>query len=340
MTITEKLFKAWLVSCLFFVVGLFSATSVSAVSRLYFEPPASSPVQNVNFSIDVNIDVGSESIFGADAVIRYPASDLSLQSVSYGGYFPDTVTPIQNSGEVIIRGSFFSSATGSGAGSGKFATLTFKSNKNSGTGNINFLCSGFDTDIIDIAGDNILSCTSINQVALTYTGAGTATTPPPNNEDTTAPTNACGGSCGSVYNCNAGLFCYGGFCRNPDCKDDISCSCKATPLPTPTKKPASKFTPKPGVPGTSPTPVVVTLAQYTPPPTFIPEESPLPEIAEAKRSIDVKTAGIVVGAIVLLVALIMFIASRIRSKNPPKITPPTGPGFDNPPPAPPMPTTF
>jgi hypothetical protein len=53
--------------------------------------------------------------------------------------------------------------------------------------------------------------------------------------------NSCGGTCGSVYNCNMNLFCYQGFCRNPDCPSETSCGCKATPTP----KSGAKTTIKP-----------------------------------------------------------------------------------------------
>lgn len=46
--------------------------------------------------------------------------------------------------------------------------------------------------------------------------------------------NYCGGTCGSNYNCQGGLFCYQGYCRNPECGDESDCGCPgATPTPTP-----------------------------------------------------------------------------------------------------------
>lgn len=48
------------------------------------------------------------------------------------------------------------------------------------------------------------------------------------------PSNSCGGTCGSNYNCNAGLYCKNGYCRNPFCDWESDCSCKgptATPSP-------------------------------------------------------------------------------------------------------------
>lgn len=70
--------------------------------------------------------------------------------------------------------------------------------------------------------------------------------------------NTCGGTCGSNANCQAGLVCYTGFCRNPQCKETANCSCVA-----PSSRPS-------GTPvGTSkPTPEV---AEYTPAPLTKPK---------------------------------------------------------------------
>ena len=74
----------------------------------------------------------------------------------------------------------------------------------------------------------------------TATPTATATptvTPTPTATPTVTPTptsttNSCNGTCGSNYNCNGGLFCYNGYCRNPNCQESTSCGCSATPTPT------------------------------------------------------------------------------------------------------------
>jgi len=48
--------------------------------------------------------------------------------------------------------------------------------------------------------------------------------------------NSCNGSCGSNSNCQSGLYCYSGYCRNPLCASDSTCGCgaaTATPTATP-----------------------------------------------------------------------------------------------------------
>ena len=68
----------------------------------------------------------------------------------------------------------------------------------------------------------------------TTTGSGVPTRTPTSTPTATAtvtPTgapNSCGGTCGSNLNCNAELYCYQGFCRNPQCSSDTDCNCSGT----------------------------------------------------------------------------------------------------------------
>ena len=58
-------------------------------------------------------------------------------------------------------------------------------------------------------------------------------TPTPTETPTpTGTPNFCGGTCGSNYNCQGGLFCYQGFCRNPNNPADVNCN-NPTSTPTP-----------------------------------------------------------------------------------------------------------
>lgn len=67
----------------------------------------------------------------------------------------------------------------------------------------------------------------------TATSNSFATPTPTATALTAGATNACNGTCGSNSNCNSGLMCYSGFCRNPNCVTDSTCNC-ATAAPTST----------------------------------------------------------------------------------------------------------
>lgn len=65
----------------------------------------------------------------------------------------------------------------------------------------------------------------------TLTPTPTPTTIPTDTPVPSGTPNSCGGTCGSNYNCQSGLFCYQGFCRNPFCPSETGCGCRATSTP-------------------------------------------------------------------------------------------------------------
>lgn len=70
----------------------------------------------------------------------------------------------------------------------------------------------------------------------TATATSTATATPTETPVPSSTPNSCGGTCGSNTNCGSGLYCYSGFCRNPDCPTDTDCNCPSgTTTPTPTQ---------------------------------------------------------------------------------------------------------
>jgi hypothetical protein len=312
----RKFFVGLIISCLFFVASSLFTKQVFAAPKIYFEPAAFSTSQNADFQINVKIDVESLSAYGADATISFPAGDLSLKSVTNGGFFSD-FSYAPSSGKLEIHG-FFSTLYQTKSGAGTLAVITFSTSKNAGTGVVTFDCagSGNDTAILDGTGQNILSCTSVNQLSLTYGAVSTPNPPTATPAPGEPATNACGGTCGSNYNCNSGLFCYQGFCRNGVCPSDLDCNCTN---PTPTAKPkVIKATPKPTA---SATPPVIALAPVTPYPSTTPEASPTPAPA---KSAGAKVPTLV-GLGLLAAALVIFLVKAFKKRSsPPKITPPTG----------------
>lgn len=97
---------------------------------------------------------------------------------------------------------------------------------------------------------------------------------------TPGATNACGGTCGSNNNCNAGLVCYSGFCRNPQCKENSDCNCASAQAPSPTPK-ANTNTSKP-----TPTPYK-TVVDLKPTPTS--STKPTPKTDMRIYNLDLET---------------------------------------------------
>lgn len=78
----------------------------------------------------------------------------------------------------------------------------------------------------------------------TPTGTPTATpTPAPSGVP-----NSCNGTCGSNANCESGLFCYQGYCRNTSCPSSTNCVCTGTSTPAPTATPRVTTAPTPTPP--------------------------------------------------------------------------------------------
>lgn len=74
----------------------------------------------------------------------------------------------------------------------------------------------------------------------TYPASVETPTPSPTPIIIIGEPNSCGGTCGSNYNCKANLYCYQGYCRNPDCRTKTNCSCtSSTSTPSPKPKTAS-----------------------------------------------------------------------------------------------------
>jgi hypothetical protein len=321
-------FAAFLLSATLF------AAKAEAAPRLYFDPANKTTVKGTDFQAIIKIDVENNQTFGADAVLNFP-TDMTVKSVTNGGFFDDFQFS-QSQGSLELHG-FFSSLDEYKSGSGNFVIITFNTNKDSGTGNITFTCSGSgnDTFILDSDGDNILSCGSTNQLSLTYSGSGDGDDDDDDDGDDnsgtggTAPTNACGGTCGSHSNCNTGLFCYQGFCRNPECGGTVSCQCAAptpTPRPRSTARAIARTTARPT---TSPTPKVITLTVSTPYPSIVPAES----LAEAEdieekeqKAADGKKVAVILGTILLALGLILLIIKKLRGRKPgpPKVVNMTG----------------
>lgn len=143
-----------------------------------------------------------------------------------------------------------------------------------------------------------------------------------NNISTNGPTNACGGTCGSNYNCDVNLYCFNGYCRNPDCSNSENCSCP-TATPISTVKPTST----PRIISTA-TPKTASTATPSAIPTFVPVPTSEPTPPSAINQTNVDPSIFVWGGLGLTALIVIIITiNALRKKSPPQVNPP-------------MPTTF
>ena len=89
---------------------------------------------------------------------------------------------------------------------------------------------------------DMTACAASPTPTATAVATATPTATPTPTATSSGSANTCNGTCGSNSNCQNGLYCYSGFCRNPLCASDSACGCSsatATPTPTATAKATS-----------------------------------------------------------------------------------------------------
>jgi len=261
-----------------------TSTSASAsLVDLSLSPSVATLQPQDTVTINVTINTQTYKITAADLGISYPSDKFDAISLVPGTFITNILTPASYPNGVarIVLGS----GTSAKQGSGILAILTLKA-KAAGSATIAFTSTqiaGIDstgaavpTNILGDANSTNLTISTPTNPTPTPT---TNPTPTPSPTPTPAPgePNSCNGTCGSNSNCQAGLYCYQGFCKNPLCKTDATCKCLATPTPKP-QTPNSTPDPTPEVVDWTPEPLspIATPALAPTPTPFVPETQPTP----------------------------------------------------------------
>lgn len=148
-----------------------------AAARIYFQPTSANVAQNSEFTLFVMVNAETNQIMGSDAVISYAGADLEVTNVSNGtNFFPEFQYANNPTGRLELHG-YISAAYQYKTGTGTLASIKFKAKKGSGSSTISFVCtgSGNDTLMLNTEGTNILSCSQLNQAAITYASSGVPT---------------------------------------------------------------------------------------------------------------------------------------------------------------------
>lgn len=192
----NKLLPAITTTILLAILALFvPVTHAYATPNLLFDKTSLSVAQNTTFTLTLTINVDANTAQSSKATIQYAPADLDVTQVADGHFFPSFAQANDPTNGILeITGYTTSAGTGSTA-NGQLATITFKLKKGSGSSTISFSCtgSGHDTNILTVSGQNLISnCgTQTNQLAVSYTGAGSPTnTPTPTLGATPTPTPA------------------------------------------------------------------------------------------------------------------------------------------------------
>lgn len=187
-------------SLLLLLIIFADPTQAFAAPKIFFDPSTITVVQNNEFTIQLKIDAQSNQVIGSDVVVSYAGTDLDITSVTSGSYFPQFQYADNASGRLELHGYVTSMYQGK-TGAGTLATLKFKSSKSTGSSALTMSCdgSGNDTNMLSNSGQNILSCNSSNQVALTYSGSSTGST----NTPTPTSTQNQGGNQNNIPSCSS-----------------------------------------------------------------------------------------------------------------------------------------
>jgi LPXTG-motif cell wall-anchored protein len=157
--------------CLFFVGGVQAAS-------LKFDKSTVTVTVGSTFTLDAQVDAGSDQITSTDMWILYDPALLEAQSASSGAFFP-AVTNSINAGKVYIAGLVTDPGTYK-TGSGTVATVSFKGLQN-GTATISYDCRADvsnSSKVIKNSVDptNVIVCSS-NGTSVVTIGTGGSVAP-------------------------------------------------------------------------------------------------------------------------------------------------------------------
>lgn len=162
-----------LVLSLCFVISM--AHAVEAATLL-FDPVTITTNPQTTFTVNVNVNAGSDQITSTDAYILYDQNLLEIQSIANGTFFPTVSKNTTTGGKAYIAGMVDDPAT-SKTGSGTIATITFKAKAN-GTVTLRYDCtqgSTTDSNVTknDLNATDIIVCAN-NGTSTVTVGTGTS----------------------------------------------------------------------------------------------------------------------------------------------------------------------
>lgn len=265
-------------------------TPAYAAPRIYLEPTTTSVQVGKTVDMAVKIDTSGQETVGADAMISYTTNgDIEIVSISQGNFFDDFGNGHDAAtGRIELHG-YYSNTFTTKSGNGTIGTISIKVNKSSGFTSLSIPCTGGNNEsvILNVEGNNIISCPGSSGATINFVGAPTNTpvptltstptqrpgdpthTPRPTSTPTTRPTN--------------------------------------TRTPTPTIKPTNRPTATPTIFVPTPTiptvPQIVDLSPYTPP---VPEgeQTPGPATELAEEAAEGQTPWFyVLGGLLTLILL-------------------------------------
>ena len=164
------------------LLGAIPLANASFAATLLFDPTTITTNPQQTFTVNVNVNAGSDKITSTDAYILYDQNLLEIQSIANGTFFPTVSKNTTTGGKVYIAGMVNDPAT-SKTGSGTIATITFKAKAN-GTVTLRYDCtqgSTTDSNVTknDLNATDIIVCANNGTSTVTVeTGTSSPTATP------------------------------------------------------------------------------------------------------------------------------------------------------------------
>lgn len=171
------------------IVAFFGGVKAAQAATMQFSPTSGTYSTGTTFPVQVKVDTVAVDTTSADAVVKFDATLLSVDSVSYGSFYP-TVLHSQQSGKLYISGMVSSPGTVIN-GSGVLATINFKP-LSAGTATVSFDCTAGQTNDSNVTKNDtnatdILDCSTLAYATYTLSGT-TVASPTPSGGVTTSTT--------------------------------------------------------------------------------------------------------------------------------------------------------
>lgn len=161
-----------------FILILFPLIKPQSVlaQTMSFDPSTMGAVSGNQFSVNININTGSQQTSSADAMILFDSSILAIQSVSNGGFYSQFASnPISGTTNKYLISGFEVSPLTYKSGSGVLATIVFQA-KSNGTSPVSFECtpgSSADTNIaLGTTAADIINCSALTPANYTVGPSG------------------------------------------------------------------------------------------------------------------------------------------------------------------------
>lgn len=138
---------------------------------LSFDPTSGGFNMNQQFTVKINVNTGGQQTTGADALVTFDPTILSIVSATNGGFYTNFANnPISGVSNQYLISGFETDPTSIKSGTGTLATVTFKGIAN-GTSAVSFNCSAgskSDSNIIQQGSANdIINCGALASASYT-----------------------------------------------------------------------------------------------------------------------------------------------------------------------------